>query len=90
MDKKAAIRGNKEINLTAKEYTLLEFFMRNPGRVLSRADIAADVWEITFDTGTNIVDVYVNILRKKIDKEFPNKLIHTRFGMGYIFGEDQG
>lgn len=90
LDKKIAIRGNNEINLTAKEYTLLEFFMRNPDRVLSRADIAADVWEITFDTGTNIVDVYVNILRKKIDKEFPTKLIHTRFGMGYIFGEDHG
>ncbi len=90
LDKKVAIRGNDEITLTAKEYTLLEFFMRNPGRVLSRADIAADVWEITFDTGTNIVDVYVNILRKKIDKEFPTKLIHTRFGMGYIFGEDHG
>ncbi len=90
LDKKVAIRGNNEINLTAKEYMLLEFFMRNPGRVLSRADIAVNVWEITFDTGTNIVDVYVNILRKKIDKNFPTKLIHTRFGMGYIFGEDQG
>jgi two-component system copper resistance phosphate regulon response regulator CusR len=90
LDKKVAIRGNSKINLTAKEYMLLEFFMRNSGRVLSRADIAVNVWEITFDTGTNIVDVYVNILRKKIDKEFPTKLIHTRFGLGYIFGEDQG
>jgi two-component system copper resistance phosphate regulon response regulator CusR len=90
LDKKVAVRGNSKINLTAKEYMLLEFFMRNSGRVLSRADIAVNVWEITFDTGTNIVDVYVNILRKKIDKEFPTKLIHTRFGLGYIFGEDQG
>ena len=90
LDKEVAVRGNSHINLTAKEYMLLEFFMRNPGRVLSRADIAANVWEITFDTGTNIMDVYVNILRKKTDKEFPAKLIHTRFRMGYTFGEDEG
>lgn len=88
LEKKVAVRGKHEINLTAKEFLLLEFFMRNKGRVLSRADIAKNIWEITFDTGTNVVDVYVNILRKKIDREFPVKLIHTRFGMGYIFGED--
>lgn len=88
LDKRVAFRGNKSIPLTAKEFMLLEYMMRNPGRVLSRVDIAEKVWEITFDTGTNVVDVYVNILRKKIDKDFPNKLIHTRVGMGYIFGEE--
>ncbi len=87
LDKKIAIRGNQSISLTAKEFVLLEYLMRNTGRVLSRVDIAEKVWEITFDTGTNVVDVYVNILRKKIDRNFPNKLIHTRIGMGYIFEE---
>jgi DNA-binding response OmpR family regulator len=61
--------------------------MLNKGRVVSRVDIAEKVWEITFDTGTNVVDVYVNLLRKKIDKDFPVKLIHTRIGLGYIFKE---
>jgi two-component system, OmpR family, copper resistance phosphate regulon response regulator CusR len=88
LNKKLACRGEKLIELTAKEFSLLEYFMRNKGRVVSRVDIAEKVWEITFDTGTNIVDVYVNILRKKIDKDFSNKLIHTRIGMGYIFKEE--
>ena len=61
--------------------------MRNAGRVLSRNDIAEKVWDVNFDFGTNVVDVYVNFLRKKIDKGFDKKLIHTRVGMGYIFGE---
>lgn len=87
-NKKIASRGNRKIELTAKEFLLLEYFMRNRGRVVSRAEIAEHVWEITFDTGTNVVDVYVNILRKKIDKDFPIKLIHTRIGMGYMFGEE--
>ena len=69
MDKKMAIRSGKKIELTAKEFGLLEYFFRNKGRVVSRVDIAEKVWDITFDTGTNVVDVYVNILRKKIDKE---------------------
>ena len=88
LDKKIAYRGDQTINLTAKEFMLLEYLMRNKGRVVSRIDIAEKVWEITFDSGTNVVDVYVNILRKKIDRNFPNKLIHTRIGMGYIFGEE--
>jgi heavy metal response regulator len=87
IDKKQAKRGNKVIELTAKEFSLLEFFMRNKGRVLSRAEISEKVWDIHFDTGTNVVDVYVNILRKKIDRDFDNKLIHTRFGLGYVFNE---
>ncbi|MFH2142928.1 MAG: response regulator transcription factor [Bacteroidota bacterium] len=86
--KKVAIRDGKTVELTAKEFALLEYFMRNKGRVVSRVDIAEKVWEITFDTGTNVVDVYVNILRKKIDRDFPVKLIHTRVGMGYILNEE--
>lgn len=86
-DRKIAFRGNKEISLTAKEFMLLEFLMRNKGRVVSKPSIAEHVWDVTFDTGTNVVEVYVNILRKKIDKDFPNKLIHTRIGLGYVMQE---
>lgn len=85
LDKKVALRGNKQIDLTAKEFALLEYLMRNKGRVLSRIDISEKVWDIDFDTGTNVVEVYINILRKKIDRDFDDKLIHTRIGMGYIF-----
>ena len=87
LDKKIAVRNGLVIKLTAKEFALLEYLMRNRGRVLSRNDIAEKVWDISFDFGTNVVDVYINILRKKIDKDFEKKLIHTRIGMGYIFGE---
>ncbi len=87
LDSKLARRGDKNIELTAKEFTLLEYFMRNRGRVLSRNDIAEKVWDASFDFGSNIVDVYVNFLRKKIDKGFDNKLIHTKVGFGYVFGE---
>jgi DNA-binding response OmpR family regulator len=80
-------RNNKEINLTRKEFRLLEYMMNNQGRVLSRAEIAQNVWETDFDTGTNFIDVYINYLRKKIDKEHPVKLIHTRPGIGFIFKE---
>jgi two-component system copper resistance phosphate regulon response regulator CusR len=86
-DKKVARRGKSYIDLTAKEFSLLEYFMRNNGRVLSRIDIAENVWDIKFDFGTNVVDVYVNFLRKKIDKGFDKKLIHTRVGFGYVFGD---
>jgi len=88
LDKKLARRGDKTIELTAKEFGLLEYFMRNKGKVVSRVDIVEKVWDLNFDTGTNIVDVYVNILRKKIDKDFANKLINTRIGIGYIFNEE--
>ena len=87
LDKKMAIRGNTVISLTAKEFSLLEFLMRNKGRVVSRPEIAEHVWEVTFDTGTNVVEVYVNILRKKIDRDFSKKLIHTRIGLGYVIQE---
>jgi DNA-binding response OmpR family regulator len=81
---KTAQRSGKEIALTAKEYQLLELFLHNPNKILSREYIAEQVWEIGFDTGTNFIDVYVNYLRKKIEKDFKNKLIHTVIGMGYI------
>jgi DNA-binding response OmpR family regulator len=87
LDKKVARRGSSHIDLTAKEFSLLEYFMRNSGRVLSRNDIAEKVWDVSFDFGTNVVDVYVNFLRKKIDKGYDKKLIHTKVGFGYIFGD---
>ena len=87
LDMKNAHRGSSHIDLTAKEFSLLEYFMRNTGRVLSRNDIAEKVWDVSFDFGTNVVDVYVNFLRKKIDKGYDKKLIHTRVGFGYNFGD---
>lgn len=82
--KKEAYRGGKSIRLTAKEFDLLEFFMKNSGRVISKAELAEHVWELTFDTGTNVVEVYINLLRRKIDRDFEHKLIETRIGLGYI------
>lgn len=84
LDTKEVIRNSKPIQLTAKEFQLLEYFLRNKNRVLSRADIALNVWDIDFDSGTNVIDVYVNYLRKKIDKNFETPLIHTQVGMGYV------
>ncbi|MGA7827313.1 MAG: response regulator transcription factor [Geobacteraceae bacterium] len=81
-------RKDKEIDLTAKEYSLLEFFMRNPNQVLTRTTIAENVWDYIFDSFTNIIDVYVNYLRKKIDREADKKLIHTVRGVGYILKEE--
>ncbi|MCL4637569.1 MULTISPECIES: response regulator transcription factor [Olivibacter] len=78
-------RGNVEINLTPKEFKLLEYMIRNKGRVLPRVEIAEKVWDTTFDTGTNFIDVYINYLRNKIDKAFEEKYIHTKPGMGFIF-----
>ena len=78
-------RGDKEIHLTRKEFKLLEYMMNNQDRVLSRAEIAANVWETAFDTGTNFIDVYINYLRKKVDKDHEVKLIQTRPGIGFIF-----
>lgn len=88
LNEKVARRGDKRVELTAKEFGLLEYLMRNRGRVVSRVDIAEKVWDIHFDTGTNVIDVYVNFLRKKIDKDFPAKLIHTVIGMGYMLKEE--
>jgi heavy metal response regulator len=78
------LRGGKKIDLTAKEFALLDYFMRNPGRVLTRTMIVEHVWDYDFDTGTNVVDVYVNYLRKKIDSDRETKLIHTIRGVGYV------
>jgi DNA-binding response OmpR family regulator len=82
-------RGGKEIELTSKEYGLLEYFLRNPNKVLTRTMISEHVWDYHFDSMTNVVDVYVNYLRKKIDKEFEPKLIHTIRGVGYILSPDR-
>jgi len=84
LDSKEVTRNDQVISLTAKEFQLLEYFLRNKNRVLSRADIALNVWDIDFDTRTNVIDVYVNYLRKKIDKGFDEPLIHTQVGMGYV------
>lgn len=82
--KKKAFRKGEELALTPKEYNLLEYFMKHPERVISREEIAKEVWNLNFDTGTNIIDVYINYLRKKVDKPFDFQLIHTRPGMGFI------
>lgn len=83
-------RGAKEIELTSKEYALLEYFMRNPNKVLTRTMISEHVWDYHFDSMTNVIDVYVNYLRKKIDQGFEPKLIRTLRGVGYILsGERQ-
>ncbi len=89
LDNKEVRRSEKKIALTAKEFQLLEYLLRNKEKVVSRSDIAKNVWEIDFDTQTNVIDVYVNFLRKKLDKDFEPKLIHTQVGMGYILKVDE-
>ncbi|MFT4033514.1 MAG: response regulator [Siphonobacter sp.] len=84
LDSKTVIRGDKKIELTAREFSLLEFMLRNQGKVLSKAEIAEKVWDVNFDTGTNVIEVYINLLRKKVDKDFNVRLIHTQYGMGYV------
>lgn len=84
-DLKEAYRHGRNLNLTKKEFRLLEFFVQNQGKLLSKSEIAENVWDIDFDTGTNVVEVYVNYLRNKLDKGFDYKLIQTKFGLGYIF-----
>jgi len=86
---KSVKRAGKEINLTPKEFKLLEYMIRNKERVLPRVEIADKVWDTTFDTGTNFIDVYINYLRKKIDKDYEEKYIHTKPGMGFIFKVEQ-
>lgn len=80
-------RNGQEVELTGKEYSLLEYFMRNQGKVLTRTMIAEHVWDYNFDTFTNVIDVYINHLRKKIDKSHPKKLLHTLRGVGYVLKE---
>jgi two-component system copper resistance phosphate regulon response regulator CusR len=78
------VRANTELNLTSREFSLLEYFMRHPNRPLTRVEISEHVWDVNFDTNTNVIDVYINMLRKKIDSPFEKKLIHTMVGYGYI------
>ena len=83
-------RGGKKIELTAKEFALLEYLLRNKGRVLNRALIAQHVWDYDFDSSTNVIDVYINYLRKKVDADFTPRLIHTVRGAGYVLREEAG
>lgn len=89
IEKKIAKRAEKAIKLSAKEFALLEYFMKNPGRVIPRAELAEKVWDLKFETGTNVVEVYINMLRNKIDKGFEPKLLHTRIGLGYVLTKDE-
>lgn len=84
LDSKEVKRDERIINLTAKEFQLLEYLLRNKNRVVSRVDIAINVWDIDFETNTNVIDVYISYLRNKVDKTFEHKLIQTHVGMGYI------
>ena len=88
LDNKEVKRSDTIINLTAKEFQLLEYLIRNKNRVVSRSDIAINVWDIDFDTNTNVIDVYINYVRNKVDKKFDHKLIHTQVGMGYILKDN--
>jgi DNA-binding response OmpR family regulator len=88
LDSKEVKRGDTVINLTAKEFQLLEYLLRNKNRVVSRSDIAVNVWDIDFDTNTNVIDVYINYVRNKVDKKFDRKLILTQVGMGYILKDN--
>ena len=88
LDTKDVSRDGTLINLTAKEFQLLEYLLRNKNRVVSRADIAVNVWDIDFDTNTNIIDVYISYVRNKVDKPFEKKLIQTQVGMGYILRDN--
>lgn len=85
--RRTVLRGDKKIDLTAKEYALLDYFIRNPGRVLTRTMIAEHVWDYNFDSMTNVIDVYVNYLRRKIDSDREHKLIQTVRGVGYVLKE---
>lgn len=89
LNTKTVSRGNKKIELTAKESLLLETFLKNKEKLLTREFIIEQVWGIDFDPGTNIIDVYVNYLRKKIDRDFEPKLIHTKFGFGFYCSEKE-
>ncbi len=86
-DSKTVIRAGKTVELTAKEFQLLQYLLENKNRVVSKVDIAEKIWNITFDTGTNVIEVYVSYLRNKIDRGFDQKLIHTQIGMGYVLKE---
>lgn len=86
---KTVTRSNKKIDLTAREYLLLETFLKNREKLLTREFLIEQVWGIEFDPSTNILDVYVNYLRRKIDKDFNPKLIHTKFGFGFYCSDKE-
>lgn len=88
LESKEVKRNGLKINLTAKEFQLLEFLLRHKNKVVSRADLAMNVWDIDFERNTNVIDVYISYLRNKIDKNFEHKLIQTQVGMGYILKEN--
>ena len=85
---KIVARSGQKINLTAKEFQLMEYFLRNQEKVISKAEIAENIWEVEDENSSNLIEVYVNYLRKKVDKGFSSKLIHTQFGMGYILRQE--
>lgn len=87
LDSKTVARAGQRIDLTTREYALLEYLMLNKGKIISRVDISERVWSLNFDTTTNVIDVYISYLRKKIDKNFSPKLLHTIVGMGYVLRE---
>jgi heavy metal response regulator len=86
--RRTVVRGDRKLDLTTREFALLDYFMRNPGRVLTRTMISEHVWDYDFDSETNVIDVYVNYLRKKIDSDREQKLIHTVRGVGYTLKGD--
>jgi two-component system copper resistance phosphate regulon response regulator CusR len=86
---RVVMRAGRKIELTSKEFLLLEYLMRNSGHQVTRAMIIEHVWNLSFDTMTNVVDVYINYLRKKVDEGAENKLIHTIRGVGYQFGRER-
>lgn len=88
LETKECFRSGQLIPLTPREFALMEYLLKNPGRVISKSEISEKVWNLDFDTGTNVVEVYVNFLRKKIERGFSAKLIHTQFKNGYILKEE--
>ncbi|WP_375444561.1 response regulator [uncultured Fibrella sp.] len=88
LDSKTVTRAGKRIDLTTREYALIEYMMLNKGKIISRVDISERVWSLNFDNNSNVIDVYISYLRKKIDKEFSPKLLHTIVGMGYVLREN--
>ncbi|KAA9349420.1 response regulator transcription factor [Larkinella humicola] len=88
LDTKTVTRAGKRIDLTTREYALIEYLMLNKGKIISRVDISERVWSLNFDTNSNVIDVYISYLRKKIDKDFSPRLLHTIVGMGYVLRED--
>lgn len=88
LDSRTAERGGKEVSLTAKEFSLLEFLMINKGRVISKAELFSEVWDNNADLNSSKVEVYINMLRNKIDRQEDQKLIHTVIGMGYVLRQE--